>query len=98
MVTGAKLSKKALKGAGVSLTPALVLLLLDHAQGARPTRAAIGELRLLQSLRARKLIRFNRPMRPTHTIATVRGREVLTALLAMREDTSAPQSVEDSCE
>jgi hypothetical protein len=86
--------KKAFKIEGVTLTPALALTLLDHAKGARPTRAAISELRILQSLRARNLIRFNRPRWPTHTITTTRGREVLAALLARQADALAEHDIE----
>ena len=86
--------KKAFKIEGVVLTPTLALTLLDHANGPRPTRAAISELRVLHSLRARNLIRFNRPRRPTHTITTSRGREVLTALLARQADALSARDIE----
>jgi hypothetical protein len=62
---------------GVSLTGLMAALLLDHAAGPRATRALPAEWRGLRSLRARKLIRFNGAIRPTHSIATVRGRESL---------------------
>lgn len=87
--------KKAFKVDGVTLTPALAITLLDHAHGPRPTRAAIAELRLLQALRARSLVRFNRPRRPTHTITTARGREVLAALLATQADALAAKYDDD---
>jgi hypothetical protein len=64
------------------LTPRMSLVLLEHAGGPRPTRAVVMELRVLRSLWERSLIRFNRANRPTHSIATPCGREVITSLLA----------------
>jgi hypothetical protein len=40
------------------------------------------ELRVLHSLWERGLVRFNRRKRPTYSIATTRGREVMSVLLA----------------
>jgi hypothetical protein len=68
---------------GTVLTPRMTAVLLEHAGGPRPTRAAVMELRVLRSLWERSLIRFNRHYRPTHTVATRLGREVIAALLGI---------------
>ena len=80
---------------GTLLTGPMVAALLDHAGGPRPTRAVDKEMRILRSLRARQLIRFSRPNRPTHSIATTRGREVISALLARQADALAARDVEE---
>jgi hypothetical protein len=75
-------SPKWLKFYGPVLTARMTAVLLEHASGPRPTRAVMTELRVLRSLWERGLIRFNRRKRPTHSIATTRGREVISVLLA----------------
>ena len=79
---------------GALLTRPMAAMLIAHANGARPTRAVNTELQTLRALRARKLIRFNRATRPTHTVATSRGREIIAALLAAQADALAAQALE----
>ena len=74
-------SQKWLKYNDPALTVRMTAVLLEHANSPRPTRA-VTELRVLRPLWQRGLIRFNRPRRPTHSIATVRGREIMSVLLA----------------
>jgi hypothetical protein len=85
-------SPKWLKLNGTVLTPRMAAVLLEHAGGPRPTRAVVSELRVLRSLWERSLIRFNRANRPTHSMATTRGREVIAALLTSRA--AAPANAE----
>ena len=87
-------SPKQIRIDGAVLTRAMTVVLLEHAGGPRPARAAVMEMRLLRSLKARKLIRFNRANRPTHSIATTRGREAIAALLAVQADALASLSAE----
>lgn len=79
-----------LKIDGRALTTQMAAMLLEHAGGPRPTHAVVMELRVLRSLRERSLIRFNRAYRPTFSIATSRGREVVAALLAGHADAAIP--------
>jgi hypothetical protein len=79
---------------GAQLTRPMAAMLIAHANGPRPTRAISTELQTLRALRARKLIRFNRATRPTHTVATSRGREIIAALLAAQADALAAQALE----
>jgi hypothetical protein len=79
---------------GALLTRPMAAMLVAHANGPRPTRAISTELQTLRALRARKLIRFNRATRPTHTVATSRGREIIAALLAAQADALAAQALE----
>jgi hypothetical protein len=74
---------------GAALTPRMAAVLLEHAGGPRPTRAVVMELRVLRSLWERCLIRFNRHNRPTYTVATTCGRELIAALLASQADVYA---------
>ena len=79
---------------GALLTRPMAAMLIAHANGPRPTRAIGSELQTLRALRARRLIRFNRATRPTHTVATLRGREIIVALLAAQADALAVQALE----
>jgi hypothetical protein len=71
---------KRLSVAGEQLTRRMMSILMAHALGERAYR--IDESETLRALKARGLIRFNRLNRPSQSIATVRGREVIDALLA----------------
>ena len=71
---------------GTVLTPAMATLLIGHVAEPRPIRNEDRQTHTLKALRARHLIYFNRPNRPTHTLATSRGREIIAALLAARGD------------
>lgn len=79
---------------GAMLTRPMAAVLLDHAGGPRPTRAAVMEMRILRSLKARKFIRFNRANRPTYSVATTRGREIIAALLARQADALMARNIE----
>ena len=79
---------------GALLTRPMAAMLIAHANGPRPTRAVGSELQTLRALRARKLIRFNRATRPTHTVATSRGREIIAGLLAAQADALVAQALE----
>jgi hypothetical protein len=59
-------------------------VLIAHAGGPRQIGSSENETHALKALRARRLIYFNRLNRPTHTIITVRGRELIAALLRHR--------------
>jgi hypothetical protein len=72
----------------------MAAVLLAHANGPRSIRAAVTELQILRALKARKLIRFDRISRPTQSIATTRGREVVVALLAAQAEVLAPLAAE----
>jgi hypothetical protein len=72
---------------GVSLTGQMIRVLLDHVAGERTLKVSDGDT--LRALRARRLIRFNRLVRPWRTIVTSRGREVMAALLARMADAAA---------
>ena len=67
---------------GVPLTARMVELLLEHADGPRPTRAFAPEMRVLKALWMYGLITFHRRNRPKFSVVTSRGRECMTALLA----------------
>jgi hypothetical protein len=82
VIQGGGALRKSIKVDGVSLTPSMALLLLAHAGGPRPTRATVKETQILRALRARRLVYFNRTTRPTASMATTRGREIIVALLA----------------
>ena len=41
---------------------------------------------ILRALRARQLIRFNRAVRPSRTIVTPRGKEIMNSLLGEMAD------------
>jgi hypothetical protein len=73
--------------AGETLTGRMAELLLEHADGTRPTRAMVSEMRVLRSLKERGLIKFNRFNRPTRSVATARGRAIIGALLTSQTDT-----------
>ena len=79
---------KVLKGVtvvdGVQLTRPMVSLLVAHASGERGVR--ISETDTLRALVARRLIRVNRVNRPSRSLATPRGREVIAALLGQLAD------------
>ena len=74
---------KVLKGVtvvdGVQLTRPMVSLLVAHASGDRAVR--VSEADTLRALMARRLIRVNRTNRPSRSLPTPRGREVISALL-----------------
>jgi hypothetical protein len=74
--------QKQIRIAGEALTGRMAALLLEHADGTRPTRALVSEMRVLRSLKERGLIKFNRFNRPTRSMATTRGRAIIGALLA----------------
>ena len=65
---------------GVRLSGLMVSVLIGHASCERPVKVSEGET--LRALKARGLIRFNRLNKPSHTIATSRGREIISALLS----------------
>ena|ERR1051326_3051988 len=60
---------------GVNLSRSMMSLLIAHASGDRAMK--IAESETLRALKARGLIRYNRLNKPSHTIATPRGREVI---------------------
>ena len=93
-MSGAAGPQRAFEFDGALLTRPMAAMLITHANGPRPTRAVGSELQTLRALRARKLIRFNRATRPTHTVATSRGREIIAALLAAEADALAVQALE----
>lgn len=62
----------------------MVSVLLEHETGERPLK--VTEKETLRALRARRLIRFNRPVRPSRTIVTPRGKEVMNSLLGQMAD------------
>jgi hypothetical protein len=66
--------------AGEQLTERMTSILIAHAPGERAYR--IDESETLRALKARGLIRYNRGNRPSQSISTVRGRQVIAALLA----------------
>jgi hypothetical protein len=76
------------------LTPPMLRVLMDHADGPRQIKASLRELRTLRSLRDRGLIYFNRLSRPTCTKATSRGRDLIAAM--RRLETQRPASREDA--
>ena len=61
----------------------MAAVLMEHANG--PRRVRVDETETLKALRARRLIYFNRLVRPTFTLATTRGREIISRLLSMHE-------------
>ena len=77
---------KQIRIAGEALTGRMAALLLEHADGIRPTRALVSEMRVLRSLKERGLIKFNRLNRPTRSMATIRGRAIIGAILANYAD------------
>lgn len=93
-MAGDEAPPKPFKIDGAVLTRPMAGVLLDHAGGPRPTRAVVAEMRILRSLRVRNLIRFNRVNRPTHSLATIRGREVIAALLARQAEALVARDVE----
>jgi hypothetical protein len=66
--------------------------LIEHGNGPRPMR--VRETETINALRARRLISFNRISRPTHTVATSQGRELIAAFLAAQADALATMAVE----
>ena len=74
---------------GTILTRPMAVVLMAHVVGPRQMRSSDKETHTLKALRARRLIYFNRLNRPTHTIATVRGRELIAMLLAAQADALA---------
>lgn len=74
----------AIKISGVSLSPSMAAILIGHGSGPRPIR--VEERDTLRALRARGLIYFDRNMRPTQSIATGKGRDVIAGLLATQAD------------
>ena len=76
---------------GVRLTRAMKALLIQHASGERAVRVSDGDT--LRALRARGLIRYNRVTRPSQSIATPRGREVIAMLLAQMAEVLAGGSI-----
>jgi len=86
---------KVLKGVtvvdGVQLTRPMVSLLVAHASGERGVR--VSETDTLRALVARRLIRVNRANRPSRSLATPRGREVIAALLGQLATCSAEPTV-----
>jgi molybdenum-dependent DNA-binding transcriptional regulator ModE len=92
--TECALGQSQFKFNGKVLTARLVAVLLEHAGGPRPLHAQVMELRALRSLAASGLIRFNRANRPTHSMATARGREVIGAFLASQVDAPADGTVQ----
>jgi hypothetical protein len=80
---GTCVQTKVLKGVtvvdGVQLTRPMVALLIAHASGEQAVR--VSEADTLRALMARRLIRVNRTNRPSRSLATPRGREVIAALL-----------------
>ena len=62
----------------------MAVILIGHSTGPRPIRA--DERDTLHALRARGLIYFDRNLRPTQSIATHKGREIIARLLATQAD------------
>jgi hypothetical protein len=89
---------KYIKLDGVVLTGPMAAVLLSHANGPRPIRSSDKDTHTLKALKARRLIYFNRLNRPTHTIATSRGRELVAALLAAQADTLTAQLSEQDAD
>jgi hypothetical protein len=71
--------KRVTVGAGKQLTGRMISILIAHAPGERAVRLAEAET--LRALKSRGLIRYNRLSRPSQSIATMRGREVIEKLL-----------------
>ena len=72
----------------------MAAVLTAHAEGPRQIRSSDQDTPTLKALRARRLIYFNRLNRPTHTLATSRGRELIAALLAAEADALAAKLIE----
>jgi hypothetical protein len=81
-----KTSSKYIRLQGTLLTRPMALVLMTHADGPRRIRSSDKETHTIKALKARRLIYFNRLNRPTHTIATSRGREFIAELLAAQAD------------
>jgi hypothetical protein len=62
----------------------MAAIMIEHSNGPRPIR--VEERDTLRALRARGLIYFNRNLRPTHSLATSKGREIIARLLATQAD------------
>jgi hypothetical protein len=69
---------------GVSLSRLMAAIMIGHSAGPRKIRAE--ERPTLRALRARGLIYFDRKMRPTHSMATDKGRDLIAELLATQAD------------
>ena len=89
---------KFIKLDGAVLTGLMAAVLLAHANGPRQIRGSDKETRTRKALKARRLIYFNRLNRPTHTIATSRGRELIAALLAAQADSLTAQMSEQDAD
>ena len=87
-------SPKHIRLQGTNLTRPMAAVLVAHADGPRQIRSSDKETHTLKALRARRLIYFNRLNRPTHTVPTVRGRELIAALLAAQADALAAEMSE----
>ena len=87
-------SPKFIRLDGAVLTGLMAAVLLAHANGPRQIRSSDKETRTRKALKARRLIYFNRLNRPTHTLATSRGRELIAALLAAQADALTAQMSE----
>jgi hypothetical protein len=85
---------KYIKLQGTQLTRSMAVVLMVHADGPRQIRSSDRDTPTLKALRARRLIYFNRLNRPTHTLATSRGRELIAALLAAQADALAARLTE----
>jgi hypothetical protein len=83
---------KKIKINGAVLSRSMAAVLVEHGIGPRPR--IIAEKDTINALRARQLIRFNRVSRPTHTVATSQGRELIAALLAAQADALAATAAE----
>ena len=62
----------------------MATVMIGHSAG--PRRVRVEERDTLQALRTRGLIYFDRNMRPTRSIATGKGRNVMAELLATQAD------------
>ena len=87
-------SSKYISLQGTNLTRPMAAVLVAHADGPRQIRSSDKETLTLKALKARRLIYFNRLNRPTHTVPTVRGRELIAALLAAQADALAAEMSE----
>jgi hypothetical protein len=65
--------------AAAPLSRTMLAVLVDHCRG--PHLVRVQERATIQALRARRLVYFNRNVRPTHSLLTKRGREVIARMM-----------------
>jgi hypothetical protein len=71
---------------GMSLSPLMAAMMLQHVNGSRALR--FEDRVTIQALRTRGLIYFNRNVRPTRSLVTSKGRDVIASLLASQAESS----------